>query len=397
MGGEKAEEQVSNSVLLLNVNETDKKWREGPRLNEKRDKFASVVCNGTLFVIGGCGDNDDDLDTVESIQVGDLLHAPGANSTTSRWKTLDCRLSTKRSGCAAAAVQDRFIVVVGGYDDNANLSLSSVDIIDTASKSRCAVVSGPSLNIGRWCFGMAVIGQRIYVVGGELSREKLPVEYMEFEDCSNHADVTVTSVFPSTKSWKIQEELALDTDRCQHCVVKMGSCLVVAGGLNRDDEGLSSVEVMDTEQRVMWKLPSMTTERNHGSMVVISNGILAISSYEEDTCEYLALTEKKEQNKVRTMNKKEDKVLPLLNRVDQIEKWKAGATNSLEQLFELNKKLVEENKMLVEENKRQVETNKRQVETNKRQVEENKRQVETNKRLESRLHKLEQLIVGDEK
>ena len=75
------------------------------------------------------------------------------------------------------------------------------------------------------------------------------------------------------------------------------------------------------------------------------------------------------------LGKKEDKVVPLLNRVDHIEKWKAGATSSLEKLFEENKKLAEENKRLVETDQKL---------------------VATNKRLESRLHKLEQLIIGDE-
>ena len=297
IGGAKAQSELSNSVLLLNLNETAKKWREGPCLNEKRDSSASVVCNGTVFILGGYND-DDDLDTVETIEVGDLLLAPGAASTTNGWKTLDCRLSAKRSDCSAAAVHDRFIAVVGGGNTKDISSLSSVDIIDTTSKSQYAVVSGPPLNKGRYFFGMAVIGQRIYVVGGQPANNKLPVEYLEFEDCSNHADVTVTSVFPSTKSWKIQEDLALDADRHQHCVVKVGSCLVVAGGCSRDKEGLSSVEVMDTEQHVMWKLPSTTTKRNSFSMVAISNGILAISGEEEDSCEYLALTEKKTETKV---------------------------------------------------------------------------------------------------
>ena len=90
-----------------------------------------------------------------------------------------------------------------------------------------------------------------------------------------------------------------------------------------------------------------------------------------------------------SFNKKEDKVVPLLNRVDQIEKWKVGATSSLEKLSELNEKLVQENKRLVEENKKLVETNTRLGETDKKFI-------ETNKRLESQLHKLEQLIIGDE-
>ena len=300
IGGQKSQSQMSNSVLFLNVNETDKKWREGPRLNEARVGSASVVCNDTLFVIGGYGDNDD-LDTVEAIQVGELLLTPAADSTTNRWKMLDCHLSSKRWGCAAAAVHDRFIVVVGGFEESTCSFLSSVDIIDTASKSQFSVISGPPLNKGRCFFGMAVIGQRIYVAGERqvCSVHKIPVEYLEFDDWSNHTDATVSSVFPLTKSWKIQKDLVPDTPRGQHCVVKVASCLVVAGGVDRDSNPLSSVEVMDTEQRVVWKLPRMTTERNYGSMVVISNGILAIGGYQKDTCEYLALTEKKKETKVR--------------------------------------------------------------------------------------------------
>ena len=103
----------------------------------------------------------------------------------------------------------------------------------------------------------------------------------------------------------------------------------------------------------------------------------------------LSKTSSRESPSHGSFNKKEDKVVPLLNRVDQIEKWKVGATSSLEKLSELNEKLVQENKRLVEENKKLVESDKKLVETNTRLG-------ETNKRLESRLHKLEQLIIGDE-
>ena len=85
-----------------------------------------------------------------------------AKRITKRWTTLNCRLTTARNGCSAAAVHDRYIIVMGGYNGN---FLSSVDIIDTAVKSNHTVITGPPMTVARsWCTS-TVVGHRIFVGG----------------------------------------------------------------------------------------------------------------------------------------------------------------------------------------------------------------------------------------
>ena len=53
LGGYQAGQGQLNSVLLLNLADQNKQWREGPPMNKKRDEHSAVVCNGDIYVVGG--------------------------------------------------------------------------------------------------------------------------------------------------------------------------------------------------------------------------------------------------------------------------------------------------------------------------------------------------------
>ena len=263
MGGLLLSYATTDSVIHLTIE--SKKWQEGPAMNEKRSLLASVVCNGVVYAIGGS--NSSELDTIEYIPVKDLLTSSSRSSISNKgWTTLDCRLSTRRHGCAAAVVRDRFIVVAGGY--NGSDVVSSVDIIDTACGTPCSVIPGPPLIQARRCFGMAVIRQQIYVVGGKYFRSSLSsIEYLELDDLFDN----------TTESWTTHEHLCLGTPRYGHGLVQVGSCLVVAGGFTSYMNACDYVEVLDTVKNiVLWRIPNMRDMRYHFSMVSWSNGIAAI-------------------------------------------------------------------------------------------------------------------------
>ena len=294
LGGYHGHGSDLNSVLLLNVDDHKKGWREArARLNEARSLCAVVVCNGALYAIGGEYDEtqDSSLSTIERIYITDLVYSSFASNTNNyQWTTLECRLSDNRGGCAAAVVQDRFIVVAGGeYRD----VLSSVDIIDTCSQSQCSVISGPPMNVARTCFGMAVVGSRIYVVGGrgvyDDRAEDDPyyknlgsVEYLDCDDWLTEGPPISTSMSPSTKSWNIHNDLVLGTPRYNHGMVRVGSCLVVVGGGNSESafhfskEPLLSAEVLDTQRNFVWELPEMKQGKQDTSVVAVSTGIVTI-------------------------------------------------------------------------------------------------------------------------
>ena len=107
MGGVK-QEGATNSVLVLNLAERNKQWRVGPPMNKSRNGLAAVGCNGGIYVMGGYNGNT--LDCIEQINASDLLEQSSTSSSTheSHWTTLNCRLSTRRNGCCAVVVHNRY-------------------------------------------------------------------------------------------------------------------------------------------------------------------------------------------------------------------------------------------------------------------------------------------------
>ena len=287
----------TNFVSLWNVG--DSRWQTGPPLQEKRRNLASVVCNGAVYAIGGFNGHTA-LDTIERIHVGDLLHSSSSSSgnSTKGWKMLKCRLTSKRYGCAAVSVSERFIVVAGGSISSNDNCLSSLDILDTALGSPYSVISGPSLKEARSHFAMAVLGSRIYAVGG--CGRVLPlecresVEYLEFDDWLD-APTATSSVALSTKSWTVHKKLILNKSRAKLSAVQVGSCLVVAGGWGDMYADVHSVEVLDTVRNMVWELPDVTVRRDVCGLVSLPNTLVMItrSSGKRFSCETLSLVDKK--------------------------------------------------------------------------------------------------------
>ena len=278
-------------TIVFNVGSGE--WQHGPCMQEYRYRHASVVCNGAIYAIGGRGDFISN-DSIERINIRDLLGPSSSSNETDGWTMLTCRLTTGREGCAAAVVRDRFIVVAGGW--NGSDTVSSVDIIDTLSGNPCSVIAGPLLKVARSMFGMGVVGECLYVVGGKVGTEfdtedrvTKSVEYLEFDGLLDNTASSATTVFPFSKSWTVHSDLSLNTPRKLHAVVQVGSCLVVAGGLTNGNDPLRSVEVLDTLKSIVWKLPQLRHGRSEKgrdgcSMVYLSRGATLI-----DPCDPLDL------------------------------------------------------------------------------------------------------------
>ena len=82
----------NNAVLLLNMEHdpTTMAWQEAPQMNKDRRYFAAVVCHGALYSIGGHYSEhiDSGTDTIERIDLGDLLSLSCSNNETKKWTTL---------------------------------------------------------------------------------------------------------------------------------------------------------------------------------------------------------------------------------------------------------------------------------------------------------------------
>ena len=161
IGGRMQRAGCTNSVIVWYP--STKRWRKGPRLNDKRKSLVAVVCHDKVYVIGGWGgdnnyNNYTTLDTIESIQVSSLLETTETSMMTrqnnSQWTRLQCRLSSPRRQCVAVVVYNHYIVILGGVN-GMHHNLSSVDIMDTApphnnnnnSNGEPTIVAGPRMNL----------------------------------------------------------------------------------------------------------------------------------------------------------------------------------------------------------------------------------------------------------
>ena len=285
LGGYQQGQGDVNSVLLLNLADPNKQWREGPPMNKKRAGHATVACNGGVYVMGGR--NTTSLDCMEQIDVNDLLH-PSLTCISpheSHWTTLTCRLSTGRVGCCAVAVHNRYIVVIGGYNYR---YLSSVDIIDTNSHT---VIAGPSMIVPRQWFASAVIGHRIFVVGGHNYNGHLDsLEYLDYAtplDSDETKKETGSTFISFSSTWITHPDLVLSNPRDSCAVVAVGSCLVVAGG------DTPTVEVLDTLRNRVWNLPPFGNDHIGCNMVAVANQVAMLGGwYYNPTCATFPLMDK---------------------------------------------------------------------------------------------------------
>ena len=286
LGGHQQGQGDVNPVLLLNLADPDKQWREGTPLNKKRSGHAAAVCNGAVYVMGGYDEGP--LDSIERIDANDLLQSPltTSNKHETHWTTLTCRLSTTRNGCCAVAVHNRYIVVMGGWDGRQRLS--SVDIIDTRNHT---VTPGPSMAVPRSFCASAVIGHRIFVVGGQNTDDYLDsVEYLDFATPSDNRETkneTGSTFISFSSTWITHSDLALSNARGSCAMVAVGSCLVVAGGWHN-----SNVEVLDTHHSRVWNLPPFGINRDDLSIVSVANQVAAIGGWENHSCATLPLMDR---------------------------------------------------------------------------------------------------------
>ena len=145
--------------------------------------------------------------------------------------------------------------------------LPSVDIVDTRNHT---VIAGPTMTVPRVLCASAVIGHRIFVLGG--STANTSVEYL---DCGKPSDNeerhgTLSTFISSLPGWTTHSDLALSFRRQSCAMVTVGSCLVVAGGLS------PTVEVLDTKRNRMWNLPPFENGREDCSMVTAANEVAVI-------------------------------------------------------------------------------------------------------------------------
>jgi len=138
---------ASDDLLLYDIAADE--WQRGPDLPGPRDHATMAVLDGSLYLVGG--------------------YTTGLSGATERVFRLDspdgewqeiASMATPRGALATAALQGRLVALGGANDDGV---LASTEIYDPGTDEW---TPGPSLEIEREHFGAAVVGRRVYAVGG---------------------------------------------------------------------------------------------------------------------------------------------------------------------------------------------------------------------------------------
>ena len=182
VGGREGRSTVSSVHIWEDETQS---WRDGPSMKKPRTYLTALVVGDHVYVIGGKNPHCKPLQTIDRIAIQDLLQPKTStddNDDKTAWKAFSCRLATPRVHASAVSVQDRYIVVAGGitYQD----PIGSVEIIDTHSPYSSVAFPGPHLNHARHSFGMEVVQNRVYVVGGMCQGPTVQghsVEYLDFD------------------------------------------------------------------------------------------------------------------------------------------------------------------------------------------------------------------------
>ena len=287
--------EAVDSVLLWSGENGS--WSRGPPMTQGRINLTVVVCGDNVYAIGGENARGNALNSIERISIKSLLtdHTTTTNNnrTTSAWQTFHCCMSMPRAFANAVSIQDRYIVVAGGRSNavvGQNRShresrvLASVEIIDTHFPYLSMPYSGPSLNCPRYSFGMGVVQNRVFVVGGlcEQGRALLrgrSVEYLNFlPPCLDTTSDGVKSeeLSSTMMSWKVHGDHTLRDVECQE-VVRVGSCLLF---VDRRDRGgpffdrRPSLVVLDTRRDQSWIFPCNFSCSS--PMVALFDGIVSV-------------------------------------------------------------------------------------------------------------------------
>ena len=151
------------------------------------------------------------------------------------------------------------------------------------------------MTVPRSYFGSAVVGHRIFVVGGQNDDDYLDsVEYLDYAtpcDSDDTRKETGSTFISFSPTWTTHSELRLSNARSRCPVVAVGSCLVVAEG----GRGNPTVDVLDTNRNRVWNLPPFGNDHNHRegcSLVAVANQVAVIGGGDNPSCTTLPLMDR---------------------------------------------------------------------------------------------------------
>ena len=227
----------------------DGNWQEAPAMGGIRVYACSGVLAGKLYVVGGTGEDEG---TVASVDVFD--------TATARWSE-GPSLSTPRNLAACFVLQGK-LFVCGGKDSEGN-ALSSVETFDPS----VGWYPGPPLPDSRFGACASALGGTGFLCGGM------------------HDSVGLSSVLtydPGTCTWA--DGVPMPCARFSACAGALNGRLYVVGGCEHSSHGASaSVQVFDPLSTEWTEAPLMCTTRMSAASTIMEGKLHIIGGVSGET------------------------------------------------------------------------------------------------------------------
>ncbi|HXW50659.1 MAG TPA: kelch repeat-containing protein, partial [Candidatus Acidoferrales bacterium] len=203
-------------------------WSHGPDLPSPRQDAASAVLAGRIYIIGGYGPHDEQMDTTLVWEPEIAQEEPGstvqqAGVRMGAW-TYAAPIPEPVDHAAAAALGGYVYVAGGRIEDLVTNKFWRYDVAnDTWAEF-------PSMPIPRYGATMQAVNGKLYLLGGAVSHGN---------------DATSMEIFdPSTGQWDVKP-YALPDEREGLASTVLGGQLIVLGGRDEQEVNLPTCEVFD--------------------------------------------------------------------------------------------------------------------------------------------------------
>ncbi len=259
---------LSATGVVHEYDAAQNKWSSKASMPTPRGGAAAVELNGAVYVLGGRRSNDV-LSIVEKYDPAGNSWSKCASMPTARWHLM-------------AAVAEGKIYAFGGIAGvgNARRVLDVVEVYDPA-QDRWS--SYPVMPIGNSNAGAAVVGSKIYLIGGRIRAGA---------DASGSATGKVYVCDTSTGKWETGPSLSKERTGLEACVVN--GTIYAVGGASRG-KSTASVEVLAAGVDEWILVPALRKTRTDHNCAVLGKKIYVVGGASapsidgiEDTIEELS-------------------------------------------------------------------------------------------------------------
>ena len=240
-------DEILNTVEMFHI--VDGKSVQLPAMNHPRTASASCLYNNDVVLAGGF-DGQSGTDTIEILKL---------NQNPLRWVMFDVELPVKLSA-HDVIVHLAKLFVIGGYDWNAGEASDAIYEVSLTPPYAGKLVS--RMPQARRNHRAELVNGKLFIFGGRPTGD--------FRDATD----TVTVYEFQENQWKPRPPLPYPV--FEMATVTWGNAIILAGGVDNNGNILNHVIMYDTETGRSEKLPSMIYKR-WGCAAVVVNGAMVVA------------------------------------------------------------------------------------------------------------------------